>query len=84
MAQRAAYHLDTGLTCRLRARTALRGQTPKVEHRSKPEQILAPATPGFWETAQSLQRMTEGRHHTDATLLIRADRDRLGSADGSL
>lgn len=70
--------IDDELIQRLRNRAQAHGRTVEAEHRLILEQALKPADNEFWRRAEALQDATRNRAHTDATLLIRADRDRDG------
>jgi antitoxin FitA len=61
-------NLDDEVVARLKRRAARHGRSAEAEHR----EILRQA---FWDLAAEVRKMTEGRHHTPAEVLIREDRD---------
>lgn len=69
-------NLDDELIARLKRRAALHGRSTEAEHREILRQALASEIePGFDELAAGLSRLTAGRKHTPAEVLLREGRD---------
>ncbi len=83
MAQLLVRNLDEDLVLRLQERAELHRRSVEAEHRAILEEALRPSGTDFWSIAHRLQQATGQRPHTDAALLIRADRDREHPAEDS-
>jgi plasmid stability protein len=69
-------NLDDELVARLKRRAARHGRSAEAEHREILRQALSSeTTPSFWELAAEIRKLTEGRKHTPAEVLVRESRD---------
>ncbi|NQV81811.1 MAG: Arc family DNA-binding protein [Alphaproteobacteria bacterium] len=69
-------NLDNDLLARLKRRAARHGRAVEAEVREILRQALSDeADVGFDDLAAELRRLTAGRHHTPAEVLLREGRD---------
>jgi antitoxin FitA len=71
-------NVDDELVRRLKIRAAKNGRSAEAEHRDILAQALLRSEAGesFWEMADRVRKMTEGRHHTPTEILKYEDDDR--------
>ena len=69
-------NLDENLVARLKRRAARHGRSAEAEHREILRQALsAEVEPSFWDLAAEVRKLTAGRKHTLAEVLVRESRD---------
>ena len=69
-------NLDDDLILRLKRRAARHGRSAEAEHREILRQALCgEPEQGFEELAAEFRKLTRGRRHTPAEILLRAGRD---------
>lgn len=69
-------NLDDELIARLKRRAARHGRSTEAEHREILRQALSDEIePSFELLAAELRKLTEGRKHTPAEVLLRESRD---------
>ncbi len=69
-------NLDDELIARLKRRAARHGRSTEAEHREILRQALSDEIePSFESLAAELRKLTEGRKHTPAEVLLRESRD---------
>jgi plasmid stability protein len=69
-------NLEDDLVLRLKRRAARHGRSAEAEHREILRQALASEIePSFEEMTAKLRKMTKGRQHTPAEILMREGRE---------
>jgi antitoxin FitA len=69
-------NVDDELVARLKQRAVRNGRSAEAEHREILRQALSGETqPSFEQLAAQLRKLTAGRKHTPAEVLIRESRD---------
>ncbi len=69
-------NLDDELISRLKRRAVRNGRSAEAEHREILRQVLnSEAEPSFDDLAAELRKLTAGRKHTPAEILLREGRD---------
>ena len=70
-------NLDDDLTLRLKRRAARHGRSAEAEHREILRQALSSETEAsFEDLAAEFRKLTRGRRHTPAEVLLREGRDK--------
>jgi antitoxin FitA len=83
MATLLVRELDDELVRLLKQRAKSHARSAEAEHRAILEAALRPGGETFAMRARRLREETQGRPHTDSTLLIRAERDRRWGSGGA-
>ncbi|MGH7010798.1 MAG: FitA-like ribbon-helix-helix domain-containing protein, partial [Caulobacteraceae bacterium] len=69
-------NLDPELVAKLKRRASRHGRSAEAEHRQILKEVLSSENePSFWDLAEDIRKLTQGRHQTPAEVLIREGRD---------